>query len=39
MFSKRLSPRRWSKNALHYAKICITGEIGYTSEVKRPDHE
>ena len=26
MSSKRLSPRRWSKNALHYAACGITGD-------------
>ncbi len=28
MFSKRLPPRRWSKNALHYGNLSISCEIG-----------
>jgi hypothetical protein len=27
MFSKRLSPRRWSKNALHYGTRSITAPL------------
>jgi hypothetical protein len=36
---KTLVYRRRPVRILHYGKLSITAKIGYTSEVKRPDHE